>query len=129
MPLDTPQKIAHVTAVRNRALAGRTKTVVFVFSNGDGTYRYSATNVIFRPQDAIDPQVPDASGGAPRFQADMIMIAPLATSFVGVVYVADTTSATSGAVAAATKYEVIEQVPAGILPGGTHIRALLRRLR
>jgi len=58
-----------------------------------------------------------------------LMIAPPGTSFTGVVYIADTTTATSSAVAAAPKYEIIEALPVGIIPGGSHIRALLRRLR
>ena len=51
------------------------------------------------------------------------------TNFTGVVYIADTVTATSGAVAAAQKYEVIEVLPVGMAPGGSHMRALLRRLR
>ncbi|MEO8955545.1 MAG: hypothetical protein ABI465_13375, partial [Ktedonobacteraceae bacterium] len=77
----------------------------------------------------LDPQIEDASGHAPVTNADMLMVAPLGTSFTGVVYVADTTTATTGAVATALKYEVIEALPVGIVPGGSHIRVLLRRLR
>ena len=57
------------------------------------------------------------------------MIAPLGTSFTGLVFVADTTTASAAAVQAAPKYEVIEALAVGIVPTGTHIRALLRRLR
>jgi 3'-phosphoadenosine 5'-phosphosulfate sulfotransferase (PAPS reductase)/FAD synthetase len=43
-------------------------------------------------------------------------------------YIADTPTATSGAVAAAQKYEIIEVLPVGIVPGGSHLRVLCRRL-
>lgn len=128
MPLDSPQKIAHVQAVVQRSWQGRQKTVVFVYNNA-GTYSYVAQQVIFRPQDVIDPEIPAVNAGAPIPIADMIMIAPISMSFVGVVMVADTTTATSGAVAAAQKYEVIEAVPTGIVPEGSHYRVALRRLR
>jgi hypothetical protein len=86
-------------------------------------------SVIFRPQQVIDPQILATSGGKPVPQFDMMVIAPLGTNFTGVVYIADTATATSGAVAAAQKYEVIEVLPVGMAPGGSHMRALLRRLR
>jgi len=59
----------------------------------------------------------------------MIMIVPVGTNFIGVVYVADTTTATAPAVAAATKYAIVEALPVGILPGGTHVVAKIRHLR
>jgi hypothetical protein len=128
MPLDNARKIAHVSAVVPKTWQGRQKTVVFV-SNSGGSYTYTAQTVIFRPQDVIDPQIPNLSGGIPGVPADMIMIAALSISMVGVVYIADTSTATSGAVAAAAKYEIIEAVPTGIIPGGTHYAVALRRLR
>lgn len=128
MPLDTAQKIAHVLTVTNRSFQGRKRTVVFVYESA-GSYTYTATSVIMRPESLIDPTIFDATGGQPSLIGDMLMIAPLGTNFVGVVFVADTTTATSGAVAAAPKYEVIEALPVGIVPGGSHIRAILRRLR
>lgn len=128
MPLDNANKIAHLQAVVARTYAGRTKTVVFVY-NSDGMFSYVAQTVIFRPQDVIDPQIPALSGGVPGVPADALMIAPLSVNFTGVVYIADTTTATSGAVAAAHKYEIIEAVPTGLVPGGTHYRVALRRLR
>jgi hypothetical protein len=128
MPLDNANKIAHVSATVQRTWAGRQKTVVFVYDSG-GSYSYVAQTVIFRPQDVIDPQVPNMSGAAPSVPADMLMICALSISLTGVIYIVDTTTATSVAVAAATKYEIIESVPTGIIPGGTHYVVALRRLR
>lgn len=128
MPLNTPQKINHIQAATNLTYAGRQRSVVFVYLAG-GVYSYVATEVIMRPEEIIDPQIYDASGQAPTRTADMIIVAPLGTNFTGVVYVADTPTATAAAVAAAPKYEVIEALPVGMVPGGSHIRALLRRLR
>ena len=101
---------------------------MFVYQSG-GSYTYSVTSVIFRPQKVIDPQIPDAGGAQPKLENDMIMVAPLGTSFSGLVFVADTATATAAAVQVAAKYEVIEALPVGMVPGGTHIRALLRRMR
>ena len=128
MPLDNSRKIQHVLAVTNRSFSGRQRGVVFV-SLASGVYAYTAVQVIMRPEQILDPQIEDASGHAPVGNADMLLIAPLGTNFNGVVYIADTPTATAGAVAAAQKYEVIEALPVGIVPGGSHIRALLRRLR
>lgn len=127
MPLDA-RKTQHILNVVPKTYAGRQRTVVFV-TLASGVYSYTAVQVIMRPEEIIDPQVYDASGQAPQRSADMLLIAPLGTSFAGVVYIADTTTATSAAVAAAPKYEIIEALPVGIVPGGSHIRALLRRLR
>ena len=127
MPLDA-RKTQHLLNVVQKTYAGRQRTVVFV-TLASGVYSYTAVQAIMRPEEIIDPQIYDASGQAPVRHADMLMIAPLGTSFTGVVYIADTTTATAPAVAAAPKYEVIEALPVGIVPGGTHIRALLRRLR
>ena len=82
-----------------------------------------------RPQQVVDPQIYDVSVLAAPGTVDMVMIAPLGTNFTGVVYVADTTIATANAVANAPKYEIIEVLPVGILPEGSHIRVLLRRFR
>ncbi len=127
MPLDA-RKSAHAIAVTNRSYTGRQRTVVFVYLIS-GVYSYVATTVIMRAQDAYDPDVFDVSGSAMRQSVDTLMMAPLGTNFVGVVYIADTATATSAVVASANKYEVIEELPVGIVPGGTHIRAYLRRLR
>ena len=124
MPLDS-RKTQHILSVVPKTYAGRQRTVVFV-SLASGVYSYTAVQVIMRPEEVIDPQIYDASGQPPVRNADMLLIAPLGTS---VVYIADTTTATSSAVAAAPKYEIIEALPVGIVPGGSHIRALLRRLR
>jgi len=127
MPLD-PRKIAHIQAVVPETWVGRQKTVVFVY-NTAGSYGYVAQSVIFRPQDVVDPQVPNLTGAPPGTPVDLWMIAALSLSLMGLVYVADTATASSGAVASAAKYEVIEAVPTGIVPGGTHWRVALRRLR
>jgi hypothetical protein len=127
MPLDT-RKAAHILSTINKTFSNRQKAVTFVYQSG-GSYTYTAVSVIFRPQKVIDPQIPDMSGAQPKLESDMIMIAPLGTSFTGLVFVADTTTATAPAVQAAAKYEVIEALTVGMLPGGTHIRALLRRMR
>ena len=127
MPLDA-RKTQHILNVVPKTFAGRQRTVVFV-TLASGVYSYTAVQVIMRPEEIIDPQVYDASGQAPQRNTDMLMIAPLGTNFTGVVYIADTTTATSSAVAAAPKYEIIEALPVGIIPGGSHIRSLLRRLR
>ena len=116
MPLD-PRKIAHIQAVIPKTWANRQKTVVFVY-NAAGTYSYVAQTVIWRPQDLIDPQVPNVAGAPPGVPADLFMVAPLSTNVTGVVFIADTATATSGAVASSAKYEIIEAVPTGIVPGG-----------
>lgn len=127
MPLDS-RKIHHIAQVVPLTFTGRQRTVVAVYLIS-GTYSYSAIQVIMRPEQIRDPQIDDASGHAPILNADMLMIAPLSTNFTGAVYIADTPTATATAVAAAPKYEIIEALPVGIVPGGTHIRVLLRRLR
>lgn len=127
MPLDS-RKTAHIQAITLKTYASRQKTVVLV-SQAAGVYSYTAVSVIFRPELVIDPQIPNQTGAPPTKPFDMVMIAPISTSFVGVVYVADTSTATSGAVAAAPKYEIIEAIPRGIVPTGTHYRVFLRRLR
>src|SRR5689334_15939254 len=127
MPLNAA-KLTHIQTVIAKTWTSRQKTVVFV-TLASGVYSYTAVSVIFRPQQVIDPQILATSGGKPVPQFDMMMIAPLGTNFTGVVYIADTSTATSGAVAAAQKYEVIEVLPVGMAPSGSHIRALLRRLR
>ncbi len=127
MPLDS-RKAAHLASVVPKTWAGRQKTVTLVTQAG-GTLSYSAVSVIFRPLAAPDPKVDDARGQAARRDADTLMIAPLALSLAGVVFVADTPTATGPAVAAAPKYEMVEALPVGMLPGGTHQQVLLRRLR
>lgn len=127
MPLDS-RKAAHIQSAVLRTFQGRQRTVVLVTLAG-GTYSYTAATVIMRPQEVIDPQIPDIAGNSPRLRADMVLIAPGGTSFIGVVFVADTITATAAAVQAAPKYEIIEAVTAGIVPGGTHVQVLLRRMR
>lgn len=127
MPLDA-NKIAHIQAVISKTFAGRQKTVVFVYQTG-GSYTYTAVQVIFRPQIIIDPEIPDTLGASPKSAFDLLVVAPITTSFSGVVLIADTPTASSSAVAAAQKYAVIEALPSGIVPGGTHIVAKLRRFR
>jgi hypothetical protein len=127
VPLNS-QKLTHIQTIIQKTWTSRQKTVVFV-TLSSGLYSYAAVSVIFRPQQVIDPQILMTSGGKPVPLFDMMLIAPLGTNFQGVVYIADTATATSGAVAAAPKYEVVEVLAVGMAPGGSHIRALLRRLR
>lgn len=125
MPLDS-NKIAHIQSVILKSFAGRQKTVMFVYQVA-GVYTYTAVQVIFRPQTIIEPEIPDQSGSTPRQAFDLLMIAPIGTNFSGVVFVADTTTAST--IASAPKYAVIEALPVGIVPGGTHIVAKMRRFR
>jgi len=128
MPLDSTNKINHIQAVVLKSFKGRQRNVTFVYFAA-GVYTYTLVSVIMRPEQVIDPQIFDPSGGQPSLSADQQMVAPIGTNFVGVVFVADTTTNTAVGVAAALKYEIIEALPAGIVPGGTHIRVLLRRMR
>jgi hypothetical protein len=128
MPLDSALKIAHVQAMVRKAWTGRQQVVVFV-SLVSGVWTYTAQTVIFRRQEVVDPEIPDLSGGAPKMKGDALMIVDIAISMVGVVYVAYTATATSGAVQNADKYEIIESTPTGIIPGGTHYVVDLRRWR
>lgn len=128
MPLDNQNKINHILAVILRTFAGREKTVVLVYQSA-GTYSYATVQAIFRPQTILDLQIPDQAGAAPRQQFDLLMVVPAGTNLTGVVYVADTTTATALAVAAAPKYAIVEALPVGILPTGSRIMAKMRRLR
>ncbi len=127
MPLNS-RKSQHIQGVVPKTWSGRQKVVIFVYS-ASGVYSYVPQTVIFRPQEVVDPQVSDLRGQPPGTPADAFMLAALTISFVGLLYVADTTTATASAVSAALKYEPIEVVPTGLLPGGTHLRVALRRLR
>jgi hypothetical protein len=127
MPLDT-RKSLHLQNLLARSFQGRQKTVVFVYQSGM-SYRYTPVNVLFRPQDIFDPQIADREGNTPRLRYDTLLIAPLDTSFQGVVFIADTATATTAAVQAAQKYQVVETLAVGMVPNGTHQRAYLRRLR
>jgi hypothetical protein len=127
MPIDV-RKTTHIQNIVARTFAGRQKNVVFVYQSA-GSYSYVAVSVIFRPQHITDPQIATAGGNQPRAIADTLLVAPLGTNFTGVVYIADTSTATASSVQAAAKYEIIEVFPVGIIPGGTHLLAQLRRLR
>jgi hypothetical protein len=127
MPLDT-RKAAHLQAVTQKTFQGRQQTVTFVYQSGS-VYQYVALAVIFRPLESIDPQIPTTTGSAPRPRSDLLMIAPAATNCTGVLFIADTATATAEAVQAAVKYQIIAAFPIGLLPGGTRMQALLRRLR
>ncbi|MBV9712802.1 MAG: hypothetical protein JO011_18030 [Ktedonobacteraceae bacterium] len=127
MPLDA-RKVQHVLQVVTRSFASRQRTVVIVYLAG-GSYSYVTVQVIMRSIKVVDPQVFDANGQSLPHSADTIIIAPLGTSFTGAVFVADTTSATASAVAAAPKYEIVEVLPVGIVPGGSRLRVSLRRMR
>ncbi len=127
MPLDA-RKAQHLLQVVARSFASRQRTIVVVYLTG-GSYSFVALSVIMRSQQVIDPQVLDAAGQALPRSADMLIIAPLGTNFTGAVFVADTATATAAAVASAAKYEIIEVLPSGIVPGGSHLRVSLRRMR
>ena len=127
MPLDA-RKAQHLLQVVTRSFTGRQRTVVVV-ALSSGTYTYTAIQAIMRPLYGIDPQIYNPAGQAASRIADMLMIAPLATNFTGAVYVADTTVASVSGVTSAPKYEIVEVLTTGIIPGGTHLRVSLRRLR
>ncbi|MDQ2884668.1 MAG: hypothetical protein M3Y39_01120 [Chloroflexota bacterium] len=127
MPLDA-RKAQHLLQVVARSFANRQRTIVVVYLAG-GSYSFVALSVIMRPQQVIDPQVLDAAGQALPRNADTLMIVPLGTNFTGAVLVADTATATAAAVAGAAKYEILEVLPVGIVPGGSHLRVSLRRMR
>ena len=127
MPLDA-RKVQHIMQVVARSFVNRQRSVVVVYQVG-GSYSYVSVQVIMRSIQVVDPQIVDASGQALPHSADTVLIAPLATSFTGAIFVADTTSTTSGAVAAAPKYEIVEVLSVGIVPGGSHMRVALRRMR
>lgn len=127
MPLD-PRKVQHIQKVTNASFASRQRTVVLVILNA-GIYSYVTLLAIMRPLQALNPQVVDTSADPPLRAPDMLMQAPQGSSFTGVVYVADTPTPGASAVAAAAKYEILEALPVGMAPGGSHVRVLLRRLR
>jgi hypothetical protein len=127
MPLD-PRKIQHIQNVTNAAFANRQRTIVLVTLSG-GVYSYSTLLAIMRPLQILNPQVIDVSTDAPLRSPDMLMQAPAGTNLTGVVYIADTSTPTASAVATAAKYEILEALPVGMAPGGSHVRVLLRRLR
>jgi hypothetical protein len=125
MPFDA-NKAAHVAALVQRSFQGRQRSVVFVYQSGS-SFSYVAQSVIWRPGHRLDPQVPDLAGSAPRADFDTLVIAPLSLNMTGVSLVADTGTASAGAVAAAAKYQVVEVVPSGIIAGGSHLVIRLRR--
>jgi hypothetical protein len=127
MPLD-PRKILHIQNVTNISFANRQRTIVLVILSG-GVYSYITLLAIMRPLQVLNPQIVDISAGDPLRTPDMVMQAPAGTSFTGVVYIADTSTATATTVAGAAKYEILEALPVGLAPGGSHIHVLLRRLR
>jgi len=127
MPLDT-RKAQHLLQVITRSFAGRQRSVVVV-ALISGSYTYTVIQAILRPLHVVNPQIYDVAGQVEPRGVDALLIAPLATNLSGAVYIADTTSVTASGVAAAAKYEIVEVLPTGILPGGTHVRVSLRRLR
>jgi hypothetical protein len=124
MPLDA-RKALHLVQLVTRSFQVRQRPVVAVTQTG-GVYSYTTLQVIMRPEQLFDPQV---YVEPPQRTVDMLMVAPLGTNFSGVVYIADTPTPTAVAVASAPKYEIVEVLPVGILPGGSHLRVQLRRLR
>ncbi len=127
MPLD-PRKIQHIQDATNASFAYRQRTIVLVTLSG-GAYSYVTLLAILRPLQILNPQVVDTSADVPLRAPDMLMQAPVGTNFADVVYVADTSTPSALAVAAAAKYEILEALPLGLAPGGSHVRVLLRRLR
>ena len=127
MPLDA-RKALHLLQVVTRSFAGRQRTVVVV-ALISGSYTYTAIQAIMRPLAVVDLQIDDVAGQPASRASDTLMIAPLSTSFVGAVYIADTSVASAASVAPAPKYEIVEVLPTGIVPGGSHLRVSLRRLR
>jgi len=129
MPLDD-LKAAHIQSLysSNKIWAQRRKVVTLVYQSGS-SFTYTAVSCIFRPQTILDLQIPDQAGADPRQQFDLLMVVPIGTNLTGVVYVADTTTATAPAVEAATKYAIVEALPVGMLPTGSRIVAKMRRLR
>ena len=127
MPLDA-RKTLHLLKTVALTFASRQRTVVLVSLISNSSV-YSTLEAIMRPMRVIDPQVHDIGGQADPLIADTLMLAPLGTSFTGVVYVADTPTATAAAITSADKYEIVEIIPVGVVPGGTHLRVSLRRLR
>lgn len=126
VPLDN-RKSSHIQSLLTRSFQGRQKTVVFVYQSGT-TYSYTPVSVIFRLQDAFDPQVADRNGNPPRAAFDTLIVAPINTNFSGVVFIADTTTNSTAAVQAAKKYQVVEVVTMGMISGGSRIHAYLRRM-
>ncbi len=127
MPLD-PRKILHIQNVTNVSFVNRQRTVVLVTLSG-GVYSYSTLLAIMRPLQVLNPQVRDASTDDALHNPDMLMQAPVSTNLNGVIYIADTPTPTASTVAAAAKYEILEALPVGLAPSGSHIRVLLKRLR
>ncbi len=127
MPLDA-RKVQHVLQVVTSSFASRQRSVVVVYL-ASGSYSYVTIQAIMRSIQVVDPQVLAVNRQPFPHDADTVLIAPLGTSFTGAVFVADTTSATTSAVAAAPKYEIVEVLPTGIVPGGSRLRVSLRRMR
>lgn len=127
MPLD-PRKILHIQQVTDATFANRQRAVVLVILNS-GVYSYVMLLAIIRPLQMLNPQVAENASSDPLRFPDMLMQAPQGTDLTGVVYVADTATPTAAAVADAAKYEILEALPAGMAPAGSHLRVLLRRLR
>jgi hypothetical protein len=127
MPLDA-RKALHLLQVVTRSFAGRQRTVVVV-ALASGSYTYTTIQAIMRPMNVVDLQIDDVAGQPAPRASDTLMIAPLGTNFVGAIYIADTTIANASSVASAPKYEIVEVLPTGIVPGGSHLRVSLRRLR
>ncbi len=127
MPLDA-RKALHLLQVVTRSFAGRQRTVVVV-ALASSSYTYTAIQAIMHPLNVINLQIDDVAGQPAPRASDTLMIAPLGTNFVSAVYIADTTVANATSVASAPKYEIVEVLPTGIVPGGSHLRVSLRHLR
>ncbi|GCE13316.1 hypothetical protein [Tengunoibacter tsumagoiensis] len=127
MPLDD-RKAQRILQLINRSFAGRQRPVVVVYRTGVA-YSYSLLQVIMRAEQNREPQILSATGQPLPQSTDTWLLAPLGTNFTGAVYIADTATANASAVAASAKYEIIEVLPVGLVPGGSHLRLQLRRMR
>ncbi|GCF11207.1 hypothetical protein [Dictyobacter arantiisoli] len=124
MPLDA-RKLDHLKVVSARTWMGRQKTMMFV-TQSSNTFSAVPCTVLFRSQTLLDLEIPNRNGLPAHQRYDALLVAPMTTNFAGVAYIADTASSTPAAILGARKYQVLETVPGGMLPGGTHITAYLR---
>ncbi len=126
MPLDN-RKIGHIQQLITRSFAGRQRNLVIV-ALVSGTYTYTQFPAIARVERTLNSQMFDAHNESVQQSIDLLLIVPHGTDFTGSVYIADTPTATALAVTSAPKYEIIEVLVSGIVPGGSHLRVFLRRL-
>lgn len=127
MPLDT-RKLQHMLQVQARSFAGRQRTLVVVALVA-GSYTCTPVQGIFKLLENSEPTVLRADGDVLSREIDALLIVPAGTLMTGAVYIADTSSPTSGAVSAAAKYEPLTVLPARGGASNSHLLITLRRLR